>query len=126
MFPGVTISPLTFKDPVTVRLLLLYIKLADAVAAFTDPSDSIILPGPGSCMVLNPVPLVPEDPLEPEVPEVPLDPEDPEEPDEPLLPDVPDEPELPEVPDVPLVPEVPEVPLDPLVPEDPTPPDKVY
>jgi hypothetical protein len=123
MFPGVTISPLTFKDPVTVRLLLLYIKLADAVAAFTDPSDSIILPGPGSCMVSNPVPLVPEDPLEPEVP---LDPENPEEPDEPLLPDVPDEPELPEVPELPLVPEVPEVPLDPLVPEDPTPPDKVY
>jgi hypothetical protein len=108
MFPGVTISPLTFKDPVTDKVLLLYIKLADAVAAFTEPFDKITLPGPGSCMVSNPVP------EEPAVPEVPV------------VPDVPEVPLVPAVPLVPDEPEVPEVPLDPLVPEDPTPPDKVY
>jgi hypothetical protein len=74
MFPGVTISPLTFKDPVTDKILLLYTKLADAVAAFTEPSDKITLPGPGSCMVSKPVPEVPA------VPEVPLDPLVPEDP----------------------------------------------
>jgi hypothetical protein len=123
MFPGVTISPLTFKDPVTDKVLLLYIKLADAVAAFTEPSDKITLPGPGSCMVSNPVP---EEPAVPEVPVVPEEPAVPEVPLVPVVPLVPDEPVVPDVPLVPVVPLVPEVPLDPLVPEDPTPPDKVY
>jgi hypothetical protein len=123
MFPGVTISPLTFKDPVTVKVLLLYTKLAEAVAAFTEPSDKIILPGPGSCIVSNPVPeepAVPLVPVVPDVPEVPLVPVVPDVPEVPLVPVVPEEPA------VPLVPVVPLVPLDPLVPEDPTPPDKVY
>jgi hypothetical protein len=62
------------------------------------------------------VPLVPEDPPDPDVPE---EPPDPDVPDDPLVPEEPPDPEVPEDPDVPLEPEEPE---EPLVPEEPSPP----
>ncbi len=71
------------------------------------------------------VPLVPEEPLEPDVPVLPLEPLVPEEPDVPLVPEepdvplVPDEPDVPLVPDEPLEPDVPELPEEPDVPLEP-------
>ena len=44
MLPGVFIFPLTFKVPVTLKLLLKYNKFIDAVAAFTLLSDNNNLP----------------------------------------------------------------------------------
>ena len=97
ILPGVLIFPLTFKAPVTLKLLLTYNKFIEAVAAFVVPSDNTTLPIPGLLIVLNPVPLEPADPLVPVDPDVPV---------EPLLPDDPVEPELPEEPDEPEVPDV--------------------
>lgn len=63
------------------------------------------------------VPLVPD---EPDDPELPLLPDEPDVPDDPLLPDVP---ELPLLPDVPSTPEVPLLPDDPDVPDEPDDPE---
>jgi hypothetical protein len=81
--------------------------LLAAVAPCEVPSDRSTLVSPGLVTVLNPVPEVPEVPLEPDVPEVP---EVPLEPDVPEVPEVPLEPEVPETPDDPEVPEVPDFP----------------
>ena len=58
------------------------------------------------------LPLVPDEPLEPDLPDEPLEPELPDEPDEPLEPDVPEEPLEPDVPELPEEPLVPLLPLD--------------
>ena len=57
--------------PVTCKVLFTKFRLVEAVAAFTLPSDNNILPGPGLLMVLNPVPLDPEEPELPEEPDEP-------------------------------------------------------
>ena len=72
-----------------------------------EPVAVITLKLAGFCIVLKPVPLVPEDPLDPEVP---ADPDDPLDPELPLDPEVPDEPDVPRVP---LLPDVPDEPLAP-------------
>jgi hypothetical protein len=87
-----------------------------AIAPSGVPSDVRTLVKLGFVTAENPVPEVPDDPLEPEVPDDPLEPEVP---DDPLEPEVPDDPLEPEVPDDPLEPEVPDDPEEPLEPEDP-------
>jgi hypothetical protein len=103
--PEATILPVIFS------VLPLKLRLVDAVAALVDPSDNNTLPSPGLNIVLNPIPEVPEVPVDPDVPELPAVPEDP------ALPAGPD------VPDVPFDPFCPDVPLDPFVPAEPNPPD---
>ncbi len=92
-------------------------KFAAAVAPVAVPSETSILEGEAFATALNPVPDVPEDPLDPEVPDEPDDPEVPDDPDEPLEPDVPDEPLEPDVPEEPEDPDAPDVPEDPDVPD---------
>ena len=65
------IVPLVTILPVTCSVLFTKFKLVEAVAAFTLPSESNTLPGPGLLMVLNPVPLDPEEPELPEEPDEP-------------------------------------------------------
>ena len=78
-----------------------------AVAPCVVPSEIRTLVTPAFVTVSNPVPEVPDVPLDPEVPldpdvpEVPLDPDVPDDPEVPLDPDEPDEPEVPDVPDLP-------------------------
>jgi hypothetical protein len=77
-------EPNTEKDPVTTKFPLIFkvepsnVKLDSALAAFTVPSEVSILLSPGLETVLNPVPLVPDVPLEPDDPDVPLVPDVPE------------------------------------------------
>ena len=82
-------------SPVTVSVLVEYTRFIEAVAAFVVPSDKRTLPAAGEFIVLNPVPLVPDEPEEPDVPELPDEPDVPEEPDEPELPDEPEDPARP-------------------------------
>jgi hypothetical protein len=143
------IDPVTLTDPVTSKKLPSNLKFVSATAAFVVPSEVSILLSAGFDTVLNPVPEVPDEPVEPEdpvLPEEPLEPVEPDEPEvpvepldpvDPLLPDVPldplvpvlpdepdepvlpDEPDDPELPVVPLVPDVPVLPEDPELPEEP-------
>ena len=90
--PIPTEIPVWSFDWVTVRNV-------DAVAAFVVPSENRTRRFPALFIVLNPVPLVPDEPEPPDVPElpdVPLEPEVPDVPDEPEPPDVPDDPDVPE------------------------------
>ena len=94
--------------PDRVRYGEIYVRVADAVAALVVPSDIIRRLPLALFIVLNPLPLVPDEPDEPDVPDVP---DVPEVPDVPSIPDVPELPELPDEPDVPDVPEVTDVPF---------------
>jgi hypothetical protein len=47
MLPGVDILPLTLSAPVTLKLLFVYNKFIEAVAALGVPSDNTTLPCPG-------------------------------------------------------------------------------
>jgi hypothetical protein len=100
----VFIAPVTFKLPVTSVLIVCLIVVPSSVVAEFPTVDALVNL---TNVLLVPdtdtdVPLVPDEPLEPEVPAVP---------DEPELPLVPDEPEDP------LLPLEPEDPLDPLEPD---------
>ena len=67
--------------PVTTNAEPSKVKLASAFAVLLVPNEVIILLSAALVIVLNPVPLVPdepelpEEPLEPDVPELPLEPE---------------------------------------------------
>jgi len=123
------IEPVILTDPVTSKKLPSNLKFVSATAAFVVPSEVSILLSAGFDTVLNPVPEVPDEPVEPEdpvLPEEPLEPVEPELPEDPLVPEVPEEPEVPVEPldpEEPVEPDEPEVPVEPLDPVDPLLPD---
>ena len=79
--------------PETCKVVpLINVKFVCAIAAFVEVPDAVkILKSEGFEIVLNPVPELPDEPLEPD------------EPDEPEVPLVPDEPDVPLEPESPVV-----------------------